>query len=227
MTVDDLAAQYDPQNNQFIEGTFKYNGFSRQAFYEMIDVPMKGKKLLDVACGDGFDMKTYEHRGAIVYGIDSSREFIIEAGLMHKKKYLKTGLMERLPYPNNSFDIITCKYAIQTTLDLAQTIREMTRVLKPKGHLFYLATDPIRQFMEKKKKAKDYFHQDIVQSRFFEGKVTAKEPSHTFNEYLSDFFLENYRLLGFKQYADFPSAERIDGLNYPCFFIIKAQKLGK
>jgi len=220
-----IQTQYNGQTENYANGIMDYNKTSRELFYKITDFEFKNKNLLDIASGDGFDFVEYTRRGATIHGIDASEEFVENARAQYPHVNLVVGIMEQLPFADNSMDIITSKYALQTSADVPQVLREITRVLRPGGMLAYIAVHPMRQFLEKKKAyGADYFLQEIVESTFFEGKVTAREPSHTLNEYLSATFLKNFNLLYYTEQPEFPGAERINGHNYPVFFMVKAQK---
>lgn len=60
-------------------------------------------------------------------------------------------------------------------------------------------------------------------STFFDGQVTAKEPSHTLNEYLSPTFFNYFILEAYEEGFD-SGAEKVDGSIYPSYFIIKASR---
>lgn len=220
-----ILKQYNHQADIYAKSIIDYNNYSRKLFYSMIDSDLKDKNLLDIGCGDGYDFIEYGKRGAILHGLDSSEYFVMAAKHKFPSLDIKVGEMENLPYEDNSMDIIVSKYAIQTSTNIEKVLKEITRVLKPEGILVYLAVHPMRQFLEKKKSQNcDYFLPEIVESTFFEGKITVKEPSHTFNEYLCPQFFNNYNMLSFTEQAEFPAAERINGHNYPVFFIVKAKK---
>jgi ubiquinone/menaquinone biosynthesis C-methylase UbiE len=219
-----IQGQYDAFASKYVAEHEKGNLKSDDCFYKLLGHGLKNKTLLDVACGNGDDMKMYYDLGAIVSGIDASVEMMDIAKSNLPYADLRLGLMESMPYADASFDIITSKYAIQTSTDVPKVLSEMTRVLKPGGILQYLAVHPLRQFLEKEKSGKDYFLQEIVNSTFFEGKVTVLEPTHTFNEYFNPDFLRNYELLNFEEHDQFPNVKRIGGDNYPCFFIVRARK---
>jgi ubiquinone/menaquinone biosynthesis C-methylase UbiE len=223
--VKEISSQYDRFAGEFVEGTNRYNETSRAEFYSMLNFDMRGKRILDVGCGDGYDIALYRSRGAIVYGIDASRELVSLAKRRVPKAEAIQGLMESLPYGDAVFDMVLSKYALQTSTDIPQVLRELGRVLKPNGIIAYLAVHPLRQFMEKKKHPKDYFLQEVVESRFFGGTVTAREPTHTLNEYLNPEFLAGNRIVYFKECGDFPSSEKVEGDTYPCFFVLKAKKI--
>jgi ubiquinone/menaquinone biosynthesis C-methylase UbiE len=220
-----IQTQYDVFSSDFVRGTDIHNEISRRTYYSLLDFNMSQKKILDVGCGDGCDLLLYSQHGAQVWGIDSSKELIALAQTRIPEANLNVGLMEKLPYENNTFDVVLSKYAIQTSHNIPLVIKEMDRVLKLGGTLAYLTVHPLRQFLEKKKHPKDYFLQEIVESVFFGGTVKANEPTHTMNEYLNAEFLSKYRVTYFKEEGDFPSSEKVDGDTYPCFFVLKAEKI--
>lgn len=221
-----LNSQYNSFFDDFIKGTDIHNDLSRTAYYSALEhIVFEGKKVLDVGCGDGWDIKQLIKQNAICYGLDSSNSLVAEAQKNNSSATIIEGNMESLPYENESFDVVLSKYAIQTSTNVPLVLSEMDRVLKPKGKIVYLAVHPLRQFLEKKKHPKDYFQQEIVESIFFGGSVSAHEPTHTLNEYLNPDFLSKYQINHFQEYKDFPSSEKVDGDEYPCFFVMGATKL--
>jgi len=219
-----LATQYDLCAESFVESTSTFNEISRFAYYARLPTNLQYAKVLDVACGDGFDLAYLKQRGIQGFGIDASSKMTSLARSRSQSPIICQSLMESLPFKDDSFDIVMSKYAIQTSSDAPKVLSEMARVTKPGGILMYLAVHPLRQFLEKKKHPKDYFKQEVVDSILFNGKVTVEEPTHTMNEYLNPDFLKTFEILDFVESHDHPSAEQIDGDTYPCFFIIKARK---
>jgi len=221
-----LDSQYDSFPDDFIKGTKIHNDLSRAAYYSILEnIIFAGKTILDVGCGDGWDLKQLMKKEAICYGIDSSKALVNVAQKNIPSAKIIEGNMESLPYENSSFDVILSKYAIQTSTNVPLVLSEMDRVLKTGGTMVYLAVHPLRQFLEKKKHPKDYFEQEVVKSVFFGGSISANEPTHTLNEYLNPNFLRKYQINHFQEYKDFPSSEKVDGDEYPCFFVLKATKL--
>jgi ubiquinone/menaquinone biosynthesis C-methylase UbiE len=224
MSKKNISNQYNKFASNYVKENHRYNTKSDDCFFRLLGTPIPYQKLLDVGCGNGLDLQRYSNLGVHAYGIDASIEMVNMSKVNAPKAEIVLGVMENLPYNNSLFDVVTSKYVIQTSTNVPQVLSEMTRVLKSGGILQYLAVHPTRQFLEKKKTGKDYFLQEIVHSVFFEGKVTALEPSHTFNEYFNQNFLRDYDLLNFEEHDHFPDAERIGGDNYPCFFIVRAKK---
>jgi ubiquinone/menaquinone biosynthesis C-methylase UbiE len=224
MTDEILATQYNDRARLFEDLEWKYNEPSRTPYYAMWDFDLKDKKVLDVGCGFGTDLKRATDLGAICMGIDASEEFINMAKQNLPDAELKVGFMENLPYEDDSFDVIMSRYVIQTSPDVPRCLEEMIRVLKPQGSLVYLTVDPIRTFVEKGEE-RDYFQQKVMKSFFFGGNFSTMEPTHTYEEYFNQKFLDRCQITGFRQYTDFNSAIREGKQNYPCFMIVRAKKL--
>jgi ubiquinone/menaquinone biosynthesis C-methylase UbiE len=220
------AKQYNAFAKKYSEVFVENNQDSITAYFRYLDLPLEGKRVLDLGCGDGYDLSQIKLKGAVICGIDSSEEMVKLAQQKNPEGIVKTGCFEKIPFQDHSFDIVISKWAFQTSPNIDPIYHEIARVMKPNGELIYLASHPIRQFMEKKRKGKDYFKKEIVESVFFDGQVTAKEPSHTLNEYLSPTFFNYFTLEAYEEGYD-SGAEKVDGDIYPSYFIIKARLKGK
>ncbi len=103
-------------------------------------------KFLDVACGTGeiIFRLAKEFPGAEFTGIDFSREMLeiaIEKNRNFKNVDLSLANVKRLPFKNNTFDIILCSDAFHHFEAPLESLREMNRVLKKDG--FLLLIDPV------------------------------------------------------------------------------------
>ena len=190
-------AQYDPYAEMYSESFLKFNQQSIRAYFGYFDMDLAGKRLLDLGCGTGYDLSQFKSQGALIHGIDGSEEMVKLATDRNPEAQIEIGSFDQIPFPDQHFDFVVSKWALQTTEFIDPVYSEVIRVLKPGGKFIYLACHPIRQFLEKKRKGKDYFKKETVESTFFDGQVTALEPSHTFNEYFSQMFLNilNWRHL--------------------------------
>jgi ubiquinone/menaquinone biosynthesis C-methylase UbiE len=120
-------------------------------YNEYLEVPcmlkavgkIKRKKLLDVGCGGGVHIKHYLKTGAKCSGIDLSDTMIELAKKNCPNADFKVGSMLKLPYKSNSFDIITCSLAIDYVENLDKVLKEMSRVLKKGGRVYYSTGSPI------------------------------------------------------------------------------------
>jgi ubiquinone/menaquinone biosynthesis C-methylase UbiE len=200
------------------------NKYSNQAFYGTVDKFLKGKKILDIGCGDGKDLLHYKSKGADAFGIDASMELLSIAQKIFGTEKVKQGFLDLIPFDSEVFDVVLSKYALQTIEQFDDFYNEAHRVLKSDGILVFLAVHPMRQFFEKKTRHKDYFEQTIVDSSLFHNTLIVQEPTHTMQQYLSDTFFKKFTLVDFIEKDDFYSAEKIGEYTYPTYMIVKAIK---
>src|SRR5688572_17592225 len=96
-----------------------------------------GARLLEVGCGMGTDLLQFARGGAICTGADlTSRS--IEISRRHFKLYDIPGDFlitdgERLPFPDESFEVVYSNGVLHHTPDTAGAVREIHRVLRPGG----------------------------------------------------------------------------------------------
>lgn len=218
----DEAKQYNAFAEKYSEIFVENNQDSITAYFRHLDIPLSKKRVLDLGCGDGYDLSQIKLKEAAIFGIDSSEEMVRLARQKNPEADIQLGYFEKIPFSDHFFDVVVSKWSLQTSANIDPIYHEIARVLKPNGQLIYLSSHPIRQFIEKKRKGKDYFQKEIVESVFFDGQVTAKEPSHTLNEYLSPTFFQYFILESYEEGFD-SGAEKVDGDVYPSYLIIKAR----
>jgi cyclopropane fatty-acyl-phospholipid synthase-like methyltransferase len=108
-----------------------------------------GKTLLDVACGAGGPaLRVAATTRCSVVGIDVHEQAIAtanslaaERGLAARAEFRSTDATGPLPFPDASFDALTCIDAINHFAGRPRVLAEWTRLLKPGGRLLF--TDPI------------------------------------------------------------------------------------
>lgn len=216
------AKQYDAFAKKYSEVFVENNQDSITAYFRHLDISLEEKAILDLGCGDGYDLSQIKLRKAVIFGVDASEEMVKLAQQKNPEGTIKLGFFEEIPFQDHLFDVVISKWAFQTSANIDPIYHEIARVMKQNGQLIYLSSHPIRQFIEKKRKSKDYFKKEIVESVFFDGQVIAKEPSHTLNEYLSPTFFKYFTLESYEEGYD-SGAEKVDGDIYPSYFIIKAR----
>ena len=94
--------------------------------------------VLDVACGTGDMTVSLVERGCTVTGVDISEEML---SIARQKAPMVTFMIadaEHLPFPDASFDAVTCAFGVRNFVHLEQGLNEMLRVLKPGGQLVIL-----------------------------------------------------------------------------------------
>lgn len=99
---------------------------------------LKKEKILDLGCGPGRWSKFFIEQGFHdVCGLDVAVNMVNFARrTIHRKNFTAVvGNIEQLPFPDQSFDKIFCFRAFKYVKHYNQAIKEISRVLKPKGTL--------------------------------------------------------------------------------------------
>lgn len=107
-----------------------------------------GQRLLDVACGSGGPtLRIAQCTGAHAVGVDRHADAINAAtqeaaarNLLHLAAFHAADAQQPLPFPDESFDAITCIDAINHLADRPRVLADWARLLKPGGRLLF--TDP-------------------------------------------------------------------------------------
>jgi SAM-dependent methyltransferase len=101
-----------------------------------------GTRLLDVGCGPGAMLRFAADRGARVSGLDAAEGMIAHARALVPDADLRVGPMERLPWDDGAFDVVTAFNAVQFAADRAGALREMDRVRARGGHVAVASWGP-------------------------------------------------------------------------------------
>jgi len=111
------------------------NLVSRRRFaMEMLETRLPpGAKILDVGCGTGHLAAELARRGYDAWGVDMSEAMVRYAGEHYSPDRFQLGDIERIPFPDNTFDGITCLGVMEYLSSDESALREMRRVLKPGG----------------------------------------------------------------------------------------------
>lgn len=124
---------------------------------------VKGKKILDAACGPGKYAEILISKGAMVTGLDISPKMIALA--KERNKPSQDFFIQDLDLPlnnikDNSFDFILSALAMHYLEDWTNAIQEFYRVLKPKGQLIISIEHPFFEYNYFK--SKQYFNVEAV-----------------------------------------------------------------
>jgi SAM-dependent methyltransferase len=94
-----------------------------------------GTRVLDVGCGSGEFCRLAVARGAAVSGIDAADGMIEIARRVVPTADLHVGAMERLPWCEDSFDLVAGFNAFQSAADMIVALRDGNRVARSGGHV--------------------------------------------------------------------------------------------
>jgi SAM-dependent methyltransferase len=95
--------------------------------------PAPGASLLDVACGSCTFLRFAAERGFDPTGIDISPAAIAIAAERVPGVDLRVGEAEQLPFPDSSFDVVTCLGSLEHFESPERGAAEIARVLRPSG----------------------------------------------------------------------------------------------
>ena len=124
---DQLRERFEPPS--FSRALHEYDSF-------------RGKRVLDIGCGNGYVLNRYASAGASVYGVDltqtalrlSKRRFAIS----NLRGSFLVGNAEALPFEDRSFDCVCSMGVLHHTPDTRKAVIEARRVLKPGGKLIVM-----------------------------------------------------------------------------------------
>jgi ubiquinone/menaquinone biosynthesis C-methylase UbiE len=213
----DLRIGYDNDREEM-----NYN--SNNEFRKFLsNIDLHKKRVLDIGCGFGDIYTDIATKGGIYTGIDISDQMISSAKRIHPGgNFIVCDCRNMNCLSLDTYDVIVSKWALQSIDIIDAAYSQIIRVGKNNAKVLLLVAHPIRQFLEKKIPGKNYFMQEIVNSKIFNNTITVQEPSHTMSDIISPLFLENFSITEIYESYDFPGAEQINGDIYPTHLIIVA-----
>ncbi|MCG7333881.1 demethylmenaquinone methyltransferase [Sporosarcina sp. ACRSM] len=137
-----ISGDYDKMNSVI---SFKQHKKWRDDIMVRMNV-QEGDKALDVCCGTADWTIALANavgpKGAVT-GLDFS-EGMLEAGRPKVQAYPNVKLIQgnamELPFPDNTFDVVTIGFGLRNVPDYLTVLKEMNRVLKPGGMIACLET---------------------------------------------------------------------------------------
>jgi SAM-dependent methyltransferase len=105
-----------------------------------------GDRVLDVACGTGVVAREALRQlgpGAAVTGVDANEAMLEVARRLEPRIDWRQAPAEKLPFPDASFDVVTCQFGLMFFPDRVAALREMWRVLKSGGYLSLAVWDAV------------------------------------------------------------------------------------
>lgn len=107
-----------------------------------------GQRVLDVACGTGALTRAAAERvapGGAVLGLDANPQMLAVARRNHPGIEWHDGRAESLPFADASFDAVVSQFGLMFFDDRVAALREMQRVLRPRGRLAVAVCDALER----------------------------------------------------------------------------------
>lgn len=130
---DQIAPVYDVMNRAMTAGLDRR---WRRLTVEAVVAP--GDKVLDACCGTGDLTLAAKAVGGSPTGLDFSEAMLERARRKSAEIEWVRGDLLRLPFADGAFDSATVGFGVRNVEDLDLALRELRRVLKPRGRLAIL-----------------------------------------------------------------------------------------
>jgi len=109
--------------------------FEKELFLRIIK-PEPGQNVLDIGCGTGHNLAFFGELGLKAVGIDASRQMLkTSSGNLGADVELCRVDAEKLPFDDNTFDIVTIINVLEFVSDPTKVLREATRVARGQIYL--------------------------------------------------------------------------------------------
>lgn len=136
---------------------------------------IRGKNVVDVACGQGYFTRALFTAGAQVSGVDASKSLIAFARKKGPKgiTYFESNADRLIFFSPETVDVATCILAIQNIENLAGVLKEIAKILKKGGVCYLIINHPA--FRIPKESAWAYDEQKKIQYRRIESYLSQQK----------------------------------------------------
>ena len=149
---DSVASRYDLMNDLMSLGLHR----AWKAYTVMVANVGEGSKVLDIAGGTGDLALAFAKRvgasGEVVHTdineamLRTGRDRLLDAGIALPTLVCDA---EKLPFPDNHFDVVTVAFGLRNMTHKDAALKEMNRVLKPRGKLLVLEFSKVAKPLRK------------------------------------------------------------------------------
>ena len=149
---DSVASRYDLMNDLMSGGLHR----AWKAYTVMVANVREGSKVLDIAGGTGDLALAFSKKvgatGQVVHTdineamLRTGRERLLDAGVVLPTLVCDA---EKLPFADNHFDVVTVAFGLRNMTHKDAALKEMNRVLKPRGKLLVLEFSQVAKPLRK------------------------------------------------------------------------------
>lgn len=142
---DALAAWRDERTGE--EGDLWHRAIIDPTLLRLVG-PVRGRRVLDLACGNGYLARRWARQGAAsVLGVDRSRANLRLARQRERlrptgARFLRRDASRLTGLEDGSFDLVVANMALMDIRDVAGALREVSRVLAPRGRFVFSISHP-------------------------------------------------------------------------------------
>ena len=141
---DELADYYDAKQGD--TGDLWHRSLIDPPLIEMVG-PVRGLRLLDLGCGNGYLARRFAREGATVVGVDGSQRIIEKAQARESRDplgvvYHVADAARLRVLVTGTFDIVYSNMALMDFVDAEASIAEAGRLLKDRGRLVASLSHP-------------------------------------------------------------------------------------
>lgn len=122
----------------------------------------KGERVLDLGCGEGFFTRALSKEGARVTGTDIAKELVSQARAKGSAEYYVAPSNKLVFAKDDTFDVVVCILALQNIEDIQGTLKEVRRVLAPRGRFVCVLNHPAFRVLKRSSWGWD----DAVQTQY-------------------------------------------------------------
>lgn len=130
-------------DHAYKRGTYR-RGWRKRRLFELMELEaIKGKRVLEIGCGQGHNSVFFAMYGAEVHGFDLSpkgiemAQRIAQANGVEGLCHLRVANVSAMPYADEWFDIVVCNAVLHHAIKYPNVKEEIRRVLKPHGRLLF------------------------------------------------------------------------------------------
>lgn len=159
-------SSWDKVAEEYCEAVGEAGDINHQTYLNPIILEIlgdvSGKKLLDLACGQGYFSRIMARAGADVVGVEISPKLVEVAKKKEKEhplgiKYSQESSSKMEALEDNSFELVVSNMSFHDIAEIENTIQECARVLHQGGRLVFSMSHPLITSSERHQDEKGYY----------------------------------------------------------------------
>jgi ubiquinone/menaquinone biosynthesis C-methylase UbiE len=128
---------------------------------------VQGKKVLDIACGDGYGSHILAEIAEVVQGVDIDESIITKAKNKYKRKNMAftAGSVEKIPFDTASFDVVVSFETLEHISAHDTMLAEIKRVMKS-GGILLISTPDKKNYGDKPGYTNPFHKKELYEAEF-------------------------------------------------------------